>query len=261
MSEPTRALRVLIVDDEPLARERIRNLLTDDPEVEIVGEAADGSSAVDAILRLQPELVFLDVQMPEMDGFAVLEALEALDPSRVPAVVFVTAFDRYALRAFEVVALDYLLKPFDEARFRAALGRARLQIRSRETAELGRKLGGLLEALGRKHAKRLAIKDAGRVTFMSTGEIRWIEAQGNYVRLHGDGESRMLRRTMKAIGDRLDPARFVRIHRSIIVNLDHVRELQPLFHGEYRVVLRDGTELTSNRSFKDSLQRMVDDFS
>ena len=246
-------LRALIVDDEELARERIRALLADDPEIEIHGECANGREAVEAIRRAVPDLLFLDIQMPEMDGFQVLEAVAR---ERIPAIVFVTAHDRYAVEAFDYAALDYLLKPFDRARFLETLARAKTRIERRDTGEIRRQIDGLLDNLARPHLDRLVVKDAGRIAFVKVGEIRWIEAQGNYASIHAGGETHLLRRTMKDLASRLDPRRFARIHRSIIVNLDRVREIATLLHGEYRVVLDDGTELTSNRRFREVLERL-----
>jgi two-component system LytT family response regulator len=243
-------IRALIVDDEPLARGRLRTLLAGEPDVEVVGECGDGLEAVAAVEELSPDLLFLDVQMPALDGFAVLEALDA---DRLPAVVFVTAHDRYALRAFEVHALDYLLKPFDRDRFRKALGRARAQIAG---AEGGGKLPALLaDARARRQpADRLVIKSAGRVFFLRTEEIDWVEAAGNYVRLHCGGDAHLLRETMNGLEARLDGQRFLRVHRSTIVNVDRIRELQAWFHGDYLVILRDGTQLTLSRGYRPRVQ-------
>ncbi len=249
-------IRTLIVDDEPLARERIRKLLQKETDVEILGECADGSEAVSAIRRDQPDLVFLDVQMPEVDGFGVLERL---DREAMPAVVFVTAHDRFALRAFEVHALDYLLKPFDGERFRNALARAREQIRRRQSGELSERIGKLLADLkaGGKHQERLAVKSAGRVLFLKVEEIDWIEAADNYVNLHSGNECHLHRETMAALEGRLPADKFMRISRSTIVNIERIKELQPLFHGEYAVILRNGTRLTLSRSHREKLNRLL----
>jgi two-component system LytT family response regulator len=248
-------LRTLIVDDEPLARERMRTLLEAEPDISIVGECGNGREAVEAITRESPDLVFLDVQIPELDGFQVLEALA---PDKAPAIVFVTAYDQYALQAFEVHAVDYLLKPFDEDRFRRALERARQSI-SRDKGDLSEQLMSLLQGLKSPpgFAERLVVKTAGRLFFLRTDEIEWVESAGNYVCLHVRGESHLLRETMTGLEARLDPARFVRIHRTAIVNIDQVKELQPLFHGEYQVRLRDGTELTLSRGYRERLQEVI----
>src|SRR4051812_34756910 len=235
----TARTRVLIVDDEPLARERIRTLLADEPGFEIVGEATDGTSGAESILALQPDLVFLDVQMPGADGFDVIDAVGA---DKMPFVVFVTAHDRYALKAFDVHALDYLLKPFDKARFSTALERAKTQLRHGTAAALDQRLQELLQTVeGRRHgAERLMVKSGGRITFVRIADIDWIEAAGNYVRLHVGKEDHLLRESLAALEKKLDAGLFVRVHRSTIVNLDRIREIQPAFHGDYVIVLRDG---------------------
>ena len=249
-------LRVLIVDDEPLARERLRVLLRDAPEVQVVGECGDGRRALAAIRRRRPDLLFLDVQMPELDGFAVLRAL---DPTELPAVIFVTAYDRYALRAFEVHALDYLLKPFDRERFHRALARARTQIERDRRGTLDARLLALLEDLrpGRKRLERLVVKDGGRVFFLRAEEIDWVEAQGNYARLHIGRETHLVRETMARLEAGLDPKQFARIHRSTIVNLERVRELLPDFHGDSVVVLRDATRLTLSRGYRERFRELL----
>lgn len=245
-------IRALIVDDEPLARERLRTLLKPEADVEIVGECGDGEKAVSAIRRHKPDLLFLDVQMPERDGFDVLEALGA---EEMPVVVFVTAYDKYALRAFEVHALDYLLKPFDRERFQRALERAREQVAGRHSSTLGERLLALLadRATEQKRLQRVVIKSGGRIFFLRVEEIDWIEAAGNYLRLHVGREEHLLRETMNRLEARLDPAKFLRIHRSTIVNLERIREMQPSFHGDYVVLLRDGTRLALSRSHRDKL--------
>ena len=248
------SLRALIVDDEDLARERIRVLLEAEPDIIIEGECANGKEALAAIRAAPPDLLFLDIQMPGLDGFGVLRELGA---DRVPAVIFVTAYEQYALRAFDYVALDYLLKPFDSERFREALNRARECVSRQVRGELRRQIEGILEAVGRKRVERILIRDGGRIRFVKVEKIHWIEAQGNYARIHVQGGGHMVRRSMKDLAANLDPARFLRIHRSTIVNIDCIKELSPLFHGEYSVLLVDGTKLTSNRSFKDDLERLL----
>ena len=249
-------IQVLIVDDEPLARERIRKLLQKEADLEIIGECADGSEAVAAIRKQRPDLVFLDVQMPELDGFGVLEQLE---PGPIPVVVFVTAHDRFALRAFEVHALDYLLKPFDAERFRNALERARDRVQGRQTGELSHRISELLADLrtGAKKQDRLAVKTGGKILFLRMAEIEWIEAADNYVNLHLGSEAHLHRETMAALEEKLPADKFMRISRSTIVNLERIRELQPLFHGEYAVIMRNGTRLTLTRSHRDKLQRLL----
>ena len=247
-------LRVLIVDDEELARQRIRRLLTREEEVEVIGEACDGERAVESIRSLEPDLVFLDVQMPEVDGFAVLERLRPHPP---PAVVFVTAHDDYAVRAFEVHAVDYLRKPFDAVRFKEAFSRARRRLAGAAAEERARKLDALLaqvEAQPPRSRERLMVRSDGRLYFVRIDDIDWVEAAGNYVKLHVGRDTHLMRETMSGIEKMLDPSRFLRIHRSAIVNLDRVREMQPWFSGEYTVILRDGTQLRLSRVYRDRLE-------
>jgi two-component system LytT family response regulator len=248
-------IRTVIVDDEPLARQRLRRLLEADPDVAVLGECGDGEQAVGDLRRLRPDLVFLDVQMPGLDGFDVLRALGGDAP---PAVVFVTAHDRYALKAFEVHALDYLLKPFDKPRFAAALERAKAQVRQGSAAALSERLRELLQNVpGRHGPERLMVKSGGRIYFVRVEEIDWVEAAGNYVRLHVGGEEHLLRESLTALERKLDPARFVRVHRSAVVNLERIRELQPAFHGDYVIILRDGTELALSRGCRDRLEEAL----
>jgi two-component system LytT family response regulator len=249
-------IRALIVDDESLAREKIVTLLDDDAEVEIVGECADGLAAISAIESQKPDLLFLDVQMPELDGFGVIETIEA---ELMPVVIFVTAYDQYALRAFEVHALDYLLKPFDRERFNKALERAKHQIERERAGAMNQQLFALLNDLKArpKHLERLVIRSGGRVFFLRADEIDWVEAAANYVRLHVGRESHLLRETINSLASRLDPDKFLRIHRSTIVNLERVKELQPWFHGDFVVILRDGTQLTSSRSYREQLRNLL----
>jgi two-component system LytT family response regulator len=249
-------IRTLIADDEPLARERLRTLLARHTDIEIIGECTNGADAIEAINELHPDLILLDVEMPRMDGFAVLEAL---DPQKLPAVVFVSAHDQYAVRAFEAHALDYILKPFNEARVDRALLRVRNQLaRSPGARHIDPRLLSLLEELrDRRRSDRLVVKSGGRVVFLRTEDIDWVEASGNYVRLHVGSDAHLLRESMKNMERRLDPSTFVRIHRSAIVNVDRIRELEPWFHGEYIVILRDGTRLTSSRVFSDRLSALI----
>lgn len=248
-------IRTIIADDEPIARDRLRALLNADREVEVVGEAEDGAAALDAIVTCAPELVFLDVQMPRLDGFAVIESLP---PDRVPAVVFVTAYDEYALRAFDVHALDFLLKPFDESRFRRALSRAKDRIARQRPATVDRRLDALLETLRRARGlERLAVQSGGRVFLLRTEDVDWFEASGNYVRAHVRGDSHLLRRSLASLEEELDPSRFARIHRSLLVNLERVVALEPARHGALVVMLRDGTQLITSRAHGARLQRRL----
>ena len=250
-------IRALIVDDEPIARLGIRQYLEDEPEIEVIGECSCGLEAVAAILYQKPNLVFLDVQMPELDGFGVIEAVGA---EHMPCVIFVTAYDRYTLRAFEVQALDYLLKPFERQRFRRTIARARLQIQERQAGRLNRRLLSLLEGLpGRQQfLERVVIKSSGRIIFLDVSEIDWIEAADNYVRLHVSDRTHLLHETLSAFEQKLDPAKFIRIHRSRLVNVSRIAELQPLFHGEFIVILKNGTELTTSRSFRERMRNLLE---
>ena len=251
------SIRVLLVDDEPLARDMLREMLQGDPQVEIVGESCNGVEALAAIRAQAPDLIFLDVQMPEVGGFEVLASLKG---EKAPYVIFVTAYDQYAVRAFEVQALDYLLKPFDQERFDLSWQRAKAQLRNdRNGGGMDQRILTLLEELkaGNKYLERLVIKAAGRIYFLETSEIDWIEAEGNYVSVHSGKKSHLLRETISSLESQLDPKKFVRIHRSSIVRLDYIQELQPWFHGEYRVILHDGTQLTLSRNHRDKLQEAL----
>ncbi|HUF48991.1 MAG TPA: LytTR family transcriptional regulator DNA-binding domain-containing protein [Vicinamibacterales bacterium] len=252
-----RRIRTLVIDDEPLARERMCSLVAAEADFEVVGEASNGLEAVEAIQTHSPDLVFLDVHMPKLDGF---EVIDTVGPEAMPAVVFVTAYDQYALRAFDVQALDYLLKPFDSDRFHSTLRRVRQQVETAETGDLGRRLIALVRDLkpGRTPtSNRLVVKSAGRLFFLRADEIDWVEAAGNYVRLHVGTDTHMLRETMNSIEARLNPELFVRIHRSHIVNIERIRELQPWFNGEYVVLLQNGSRLTLSRGYRERLQERL----
>jgi two-component system LytT family response regulator len=252
----TPGIRVLLVDDEPLARDMLREMLQGDPQVEIVGESCNGREALEAIRAKTPDLIFLDVQMPEMGGF---ELLASLGKGKIPYVIFVTAYDQYAVRAFEVQALDYLLKPFDQERFDVSWQRARAQLLRDRNGGMDQRILSLLEELkaGNKYLERLVIKAGGRIYFLETSEIDWIEAEGNYVSVHSARKAHLLRETISSLEGQLDPKKFLRIHRSSIVRLDFIQELQPWFHGEYRVILQDGTQLTLSRNHRDKLQEAL----
>lgn len=250
------ALRALIVDDEPLARRHLRTLLASDPDVEIVGECGNGLDAVSAIQSGAPDLVFLDVQMPELDGFGVVRAL---DPHHMPVLIFITAHDEYALNAFRVHALDYLLKPVDRSHFHETLARAKALVRSGHGHEDGDQLLALLERLAarQQQVERLAVKVQGKIIFLRVHEIDWIEALDNHVRIHTGSQVHLVRDTMTRLETRLPAAKFLRIHRSTIVNTGRIKELQPWFQGDYVVILADGTQLTSSRSYRANLQRFL----
>jgi two-component system LytT family response regulator len=249
------SIRALIVDDEPLARERIRALLREEPDVEVVGECGDGPSAVAAIQKLAPDLLFLDVQMPGMDGFGVLRAL---GDAPWPEVIFVTAHDQHAVKAFEAHALDYLLKPFKPARFREAVRRAREQLARRRAGAIPENLAALLAQLQpqRPFLTRIAVKAGERTAFLKACEIEYAEAAGNYLVLHAGREHHVIRETLGALEAQLDPKQFVRINRSTLVNVDQIRELQPLFKGEHVVVLRNGKQLPLTRGVRELQERL-----
>jgi len=243
------SIRALIVDDEAPARRRIRRLLAAEPDVTVVGECGDGASAISTIAEARPDLVFLDVQMPERDGFDVVRTLP---PRGLPAILFVTAYDRYALKAFEVHAVDYLLKPFTGERFRTALDRARERIARRvrdpALAELARVLRSRPAYLS-----RLPIRSGGRTVFVDLDAVDWLEAADNYVRLHVQQREYLVRETLAALEAQLDPERFARIHRSAIVRIDGVAEIRPTSHGDAEVVLRNGSRLTASRTWRHRL--------
>jgi len=253
-------IKTLIVDDEPLARRNLRVLLERDAQIEILEECRNGREAVKAIKNLTPDLIFLDIQMPEMDGFDVLAHV---GPEQIQAIIFVTAFDQYALKAFDVHALDYLLKPFDDERFARALERAKSQIAAREIDKLSKRLFALLEERESErkgstqeehYLTRLMIKASNRMVLLKVEDIDFIEADGNYAKLHVGRKAHLLREKMHDLEGRLDPAKFVRIHRSVIVNLDRIKEMQPHFNGDYIVVLVDGQQLRLSRTRREHLE-------
>jgi two-component system LytT family response regulator len=265
----------VIADDEPLARERLRVLLAEHGGFDVAAECATGVEAVAAVEREAPDLLFLDVQMPELDGFGALEILGDKSGKRMPNVIFVTAFDDYALRAFDVNAVDYLLKPFDRARFQTAITRAlarlngaeikqsdmdphvelrRLIVQLRAEREAMRESSG---DLSRGASARFVVRSGGKLHFVRADDVDWIDADGNYVKLHVGGKAHLVRDRMKAIEDRLDPAKFMRVHRSVIVNIDRIATLEPYFHGEYVVTMRDGAKVTSSRTHSARLRTLL----
>lgn len=249
-------IRTLVVDDQPVARERVISLLATEADVEVVGTAASGVEAIEAVQRLSPDLVFLDLQMPELDGFGVVETI---GPERMPLTIFVTAYDEHAIRAFEVHALDYLLKPFGRGRFQQAVARARQQLEQHRAGALARRLAAMFQELKApaRQGPRLVIRDGGRVTFVEIARIDWVEAEGNYVRLHVGAESHLIRETMANLLPQLGERQFFRIHRSRIVNIDRIRELRLASGGDYDVILMDGSRLGLSRLYKDALQEKL----
>jgi two-component system LytT family response regulator len=256
MNEP---LRIVIVDDEPLARENLRRLLAREEGVEVVAEAGDARTAEAAIRASRPDLVLLDVRIRDGNGF---EVLDRIDPDERPLVVFVSAHDEHAVRAFAVRAVDYLLKPIERARLQSALERARDSVEARRRTTAARRpapAGAPPDPRGvAGRLSRFVVRSVGKMLLVDVTDVDWIEAAGNYVRLHHGGESHLLRETMTALEGRLDPGRFVRIHRSTIVNLDRVKELRHILHGDYAVILRDGTRLTLSRGFREQFGRVLE---
>lgn len=249
-------IRTVIVDDEPLARKRLADLLAEIHDVEVLAECTNGEEAIRTIEETRPDLLFLDVQMPEIDGFDVLHAIGV---GCVPAVIFVTAYDQFALRAFEAHALDYLLKPFDDERFAASLQRARERIRQQQFGDVDRRLLALLNEArpDRGHIQRLVVPSGHRSIFIRTDDVDWIEAERNYIRIHVRGQAHLLRENMSRIESALDPSKFCRIHRSTIVNIDRIHAVESLARGEYLVTLHDGTKLTSGRSYRQNLYQVM----
>lgn len=247
--------KVLIVDDERLSRRRIRRLLSLEPECEVTGECANGREAVEALNRVRPDILFLDVQMPEMDGFHVIEAIAAGNQT-APLIIFTSAYEDYALRAFDVHAFDYLLKPFDGRRFLQSVQLAKARLRLETEGLSDRRLFDMFASFSKQQIapNRIAVRNNGRVVFVKLEDIDWIEASDNYVCLHCGRDTHIVRETMSELEARLNPAHFLRVHRSAIVNLDRIRELQPWFRGDYRVILRDGTELTLTKNHREKLE-------
>lgn len=256
-------IRTIIVDDEPLGRSRIASLLEDEDDIEIVAQCGDGAEALRVIKESGPQLLFLDVQIPELTGFELLDSIDRVEP---PVVIFVTAHDEFALRAFDVHALDYLLKPFDDERFRHALDRARAHLRDKNAASLRRRLRDFLRETHDlrerepntdpppRRLTRIVVKEGDRILFLKVDDVDWIEAADYYAKIHVGTSTYLIRETLANLEMQLDPERFVRIHRSTIVNLDRVREMQPWFHGAFVVILVDGTELRLSRSRREHLQ-------
>ncbi|MGD0124661.1 MAG: LytTR family DNA-binding domain-containing protein [Terriglobia bacterium] len=248
-------LRALIVDDEPLARRCVGRFLKNDPEVMVVAECGDGETAVNSIRAGKPDLVFLDIEMPEMDGF---EVVRQVSPERMPATIFVTAYDRYALRAFDINATDYLLKPVERGRFERALVRAKERIAARLPHEVNQRVMAALEQVKRQdeYLERLPVAENGRILLVKTIEIDWVEAEGNYARLHVGPRTYEIRETLTTLDQRLNPRDFLRIHRSTIVNVHRIREIQPWFHGYHVVLLENGQQLRMSR-YKDAVAKQL----
>lgn len=265
-------IRTLIVDDEPLAREGVAAMLEGDPEIEIIGTCADGQTTLAAIRSGRPDLVFLDVQMPKLTG---LEVLGALRQEERPVVIFVTAYDQFAIQAFEMCAVDYLLKPYRDARFAAALAKAKREITQTRSHDMGQKLEQLLgyvEQMARAGEKtsaapiaapvpesgdRVVLKAGSDLHFIRTSDIIWVESQADFVKVHTTGPARLVRETLQSLQDRVDPARFLRIHRSSLVNLEHVRKVTPALYGDYTVLMSDDTKLRLSRKNRAKLKQLI----
>jgi two-component system, LytTR family, response regulator len=248
----TDRVRCIIVDDEMLAREGLRSMAEKDSDLQIIGECSNGMEAIQMISMKKPDLVFLDIQMPEIDGFGVLNELKR---EKFPYIIFVTAYDRYAVQAFDVHALDYLLKPVDEERFEGSVVRAKQLLRSE--SEWMRHIRGMLEEMSgqqSRYLERLIIKEEGRIFFVKSSDIDWIEAKGNYALIHIGKRSHLVREAMTALENQLNPDMFFRIHRSTIVNIERIHEMQSLFHGDCRIILHDGTKLLMSRRFRDKIK-------
>jgi two-component system, LytTR family, response regulator len=249
-------IRALIADDEPLPRERIRTLLAEHSDIEVIGECGDGQEALQTILSERPELVFLDIQMPELDGF---EVIKALGPDDLPAIIFVTAFDKYAIRAFEVNAMDYLLKPINAARFEKTVRRALERLAQPHAREADRTLLDFVERLRaeQRYTSRFVVRSGAKLSFVRAADVDWIDVADNYVRLHVAGREHLVRDTLKSVEMQLNPEAFIRVHRSIIINLDRVESVEPYSHGEYLVTMTDGMKLTTSRSYSERLRRLL----
>lgn len=249
-------IRVLLVDDEPPARRKLAHLLKGSPDFTVVGEAGSGGEAVDAVTRLRPDLVFLDIQLPDCTGFEVIESLEA---AARPQIIFVTAYDDFALKAFEVHALDYLLKPVEPSRFSKTLEVTRRRLEGGDSQRLASRLEELLSTMqaGKNYARRLLIQENGRSLFLDVNRIDWVESARNYACIHASGETHIIRSSLESLAERLDPERFRRISRSAIVNVERIAEVRSWFHGDQKVRLADGTELTWSRRYRaESLEEL-----
>jgi two-component system LytT family response regulator len=250
-------MRIVIADDEPLAREKLRLMLSAEPGIEIVAECKNGDETIRALNTRNPDLLMLDIQMPGLDGFQVLSRFS---PDAMPMIIFTTAYDRHAVKAFEANALDYLLKPFDQERLRQAVNRARTELLRADDREATHRILNFLSLNAGKQlpSERMVIKSGGRVIFLSVDEIDWVEAAANYVKINVGKQAYLLRKGIGEIAERLDPSQFVRIHRSAIVNVKRIKELQPVNSGEYIVVLRDGKELSCSRGYREGLQQLIE---
>lgn len=248
-------IKTIIIDDEPLARERIRDLLKSDPQIEIVSECRNGEEAVEKINRDNPDLIFLDIQMPKLNGFEVITQLK-----KIPVTVFVTAFDKYAIKAFEVNALDYLLKPYDKERFQTALNRAKKNLASHAEPKLINKIESLLEGIEREkedYIERFVIKSGGRIFFVNAYDVDWFEAEGNYIKLHIGKKTELIRETIKNLEAKLNPKKFIRTHRSSIINIDSIKEMVLWFGNEFKIILKNGDDVVTGKKYKENISKLL----
>jgi len=250
-------IRAIIIDDEPLAREKVNLFAAGEPDIEIVASCSNGHEAIASYNRFKPDLLFLDIQMPEIDGFEVLQRLSS---NGLPGIIFITAYDEFALRAFEFHALDYLLKPYNRERFQKSVAHARTILQSTIEAETtSEQIKALLNSIQQRSNKleRLIVKTNGRTIFLRIDEIDWVEAAGNYVKLHVGNESHLIRETMNGLEQQLNPQQFIRIHRSTIINIEKIKELEPYFNGEYKVILNNSTQLILSRNYRENFTNVL----
>ena len=251
-----KTLRALIVDDEPIARKGVRSLLKSEEQIEVIGEAANGLEAIEMISKKSPDVVFLDVQMPGLDGFGVIEQIGV---GKMPVIIFVTAYDLHALKAFQVHAIDYLLKPINPDNFHIAVERARSLLQTEKSVDINKKLVALLQTMNvnQEYHKRFVLKSTGRMVIVNVDEIDWIEADGDYVRLYVKGRYQLMRERISAIEQQINPAQFIRIHRSVIVRIDRIKEMKPLLNGDHLLTLHDGTQLSLSRTYRDKVLGLI----
>lgn len=250
-------IRAIIIDDEPLAREKVQLFAASESDIEIVDTCSNGHEAFTSIKTYKPDLLFLDIQMPELNGFELLQQLET---NPLPGIIFITAYDEFALRAFEFHALDYLLKPYDRERFQKSVAHARIALRSiEETETTTQQIRLLLNSIQQSSQKleRLIVKTNGRIIFLRIEEIDWMEAAGNYVKLHVGNETHLIRETMNGLEQQLNPLKFIRIHRSTIINIEKIKELEPYFNGEYKVILNNNAQLILSRNYRENFTTVL----
>jgi two-component system LytT family response regulator len=250
-------IRAIIIDDEPLAREKVKLFAGDEPDIEIVDVCSNGHEAIASYNRYKPDLLFLDIQMPEMNGFEILQHLQG---NTLSAVIFITAYDEFALRAFEFHAIDYLLKPYDRERFQRSVAHARVALHTTGQLETtAEQIKVLLDSVHQNSAKleRLIVKTNGKIIFLRLEEVDWIESAGNYVKLHCGNETHLIRETMNGLEQQLNPKKFIRIHRCTIINIEKIKELEPYFNGEYKVILNNNSQVFLSRNYKENFTKVL----